>query len=410
MNAMRSAEPSPGAVAYRAVLLAAALLVFGLLFQQLLTLLLAVLITVIIAIALASIAAKLERVNVPRPVGALVALLAGLSAVAGLLALIIPPFVDQTNAFVDSVPGIVDELRDQVHDLTGAKPDDIADQVHEFAEGYTDDPGRLIGPITSIGVSLAGVAGALVLILLTAYYMAIKPEPLLDGVRRLVPPPHRHRADHIMARLRSSWIGWMRGVAADMLVSGVLLYIGLSIIGLDFAILFAVMTALFSVVPYFGAIASGIPPVLFALTDSPGKALLVIAIYTLVQQVEGNITIPIVMSKTVRLHPALIAVGVVVVGQLFGFVGLLVAVPILSLITILVEELWVMPMEEAERRRSVEAIAQPPPVKPPEAEERAELAEPAKPAELGEPGEPESERALEGGPESSTGPAWPSKR
>src|SRR5918998_1631610 len=135
---MRTQEPSPGAVAYRAVVLAAALLVFGLLFQQLLTLLLAVLITVIIAIALAAVAARLERFGVPRPVGALVALLAGLSVIAGVLALIIPPFIDQTNAFVDSVPGIVDELRDQVHDLTGAKPDDIANSVRDFAEGYTD--------------------------------------------------------------------------------------------------------------------------------------------------------------------------------------------------------------------------------------------------------------------------------
>ena len=118
-----------------------------------------------------------------------------------------------------------------------------------------------------------------------------------------------------MERLRSSWIGWMQGVAVDMLVSGVLLYIGLTIIGLDFAIFFAVLTALFSVVPYFGAIASGIPPVLFALTDSPGKALLVILVYTVVQQFEGNVTIPLVMSRTVKLHPAVIAFGVVVGGS-----------------------------------------------------------------------------------------------
>ena len=373
---MKSEGSGSGAVAYRAVVLAAALLVFGLLFQQLLTLLLAVLITVIIAIALDSVATRLERFAVPRPVGAFVGLLLGLAVIAALLALIIPPFIDQTNAFVDDVPGIVDDLRDQVHDVTGAKPDDVADRVQEFAEGYTDDPGRLIGPITSIGLSVAGVIGAFVLILLTAYYMAIKPEPLLDGVRRLVPPAHRHRADHIMSRLKNSWVGWMWGLGADMLISGVLLYIGLSLIGLDFAILFAVLTALLTVIPYFGAVAGGIPPVLFAFTDSPGKALAVAVIYVLVQQVEGNLTIPLVMSKTVRLHPALIAVGVVVVGQLFGFIGLIVAVPILSLITILVEELWVKPMEEADSRRRIEAVDLPPTVDPPDPHPPSGPAEP----------------------------------
>ena len=192
-------EPGTATVAYRAVLLAGGLLVLGLLFEQLLTLLLAVLITVILAIVLASVADRLERrFAMPRPVGALVTLLAGLAAVAGVIALVIDPFIEQTNEFVDDVPGIVDELREQIHDVTGAQPGEIADRVQEFAEHYTDDPERLIGPITSIGLSVAGVLGALILILITAYYMPINPDPLLDGIRSLVPPPppRPRRPDH----------------------------------------------------------------------------------------------------------------------------------------------------------------------------------------------------------------------
>ena len=154
----------------------------------------------------------------------------------------------------------------------------------------------------------------------------------------------------------------MEGVAIDMLVTFVLLYIGLTIIGLDFAIFFAVLSALLVVVPYFGAIAGGIPPVLFALTESPGRALVVLVVYMLVQQLESNVTIPVVMAQRTRMHPAVIAIGVVVVGQLFGFVGLFVAVPILSLIVISVEEFWVKPVEEAEARRARADIALPPDV------------------------------------------------
>ena len=110
--------------------------------------------------------------------------------------------------------------------------------------------------------------------------------------------------------------------------------------------------------PYFGAIAAGFPPVLFALTDSPEKALLTLGVYILAQQIEGNLTIPLVMSQTVKLHPAVIAVGVVVVGQLFGFVGLFVAVPILSLIVILVDEVWVKP-RDAEARETRETAPGP---------------------------------------------------
>ena len=74
--------------------------------------------------------------------------------------------------------------------------------------------------------------------------------------------------------------------------------------------------------------------------------LLTLGVYVLIQQIEGNLTIPLVMANRVRLHPALVAIGVVVVGQLFGFVGLFVAVPILAAIVIAVDELWVKPLEE----------------------------------------------------------------
>ena len=249
------------------------------------------------------------------------------------------------------MPGIVNDLEHDIEDATGLKSGEVGDRVQDFVQRYTEDPQDLIGPITSIGLSIAGILGALLVILITAFYMAVRPEPLVDGLVSLVPPAHRERLRQMLDRLRSAWIGWMQGVAVDMVVTGVLLYVGLTIVGLDFAIFFAVLSALLVVVPYFGAIAGAIPPTLFALTDSPGKAVIVLVVYVAVQQIESNVTIPLVMAQTVRLHPAVIAIGVVIVGQLFGFVGLFVAVPILSLIVIGTEEFWVKPLEEAEAAR-----------------------------------------------------------
>jgi predicted PurR-regulated permease PerM len=352
---------SSGQLAYRTVLLAAGLLLFGLLFRQLVTLMLAILMTIIIAIPLAAAAERLERYRVPRAAGALLTLLAAVGTLVLTVYLLIPPFVDQTNEFVDDVPSIVKDLEKLYADVTGQNAGEVGDKVQNFFERYTDDPDKLIGPLTSIGLNVAGILGALVLILITAYYMAIRPDPLVNGLVRLAPPPRRAHVRHVLARIRQSWIGWLEGVVIDMLVTGVMLYVALTIVGLDFAIFFAVLSALLVVVPYFGAIAGAVPPVLFALTDSPGKAILVLGAYVLVQQLESNVTIPIIMAQRVRLHPAVIAIGVVVVGQLFGFVGLFVAVPILSLIIIAVEELWVKPVEEGygELRRSELALPEP---------------------------------------------------
>jgi predicted PurR-regulated permease PerM len=342
----RELKISPAHVAYRTVLLAAGLLLFGLLFRQLVTLLLAMLVTIVISIPLAAAATRLERYRIPRPAGALIALVTSVGALALVIYLLIPPFVDQTHQFVDDVPSIVKDLEKVYADVTGQNAGEVGDKVQNFFERYTNEPDRLIGPLTSIGLNVAGILGALVLILITAYYMAIRPDPLVDGLVRLAPPPRREHVRFVLGRIRQSWIGWMEGVLIDMLVTGVMLYVALTIVGLDFAIFFAVLSALLVVVPYFGAIAGAIPPTLFALTDSPGKAVLVLGAYILVQQLESNVTIPIIMAQRVRLHPAVIAIGVVVVGQLFGFVGLFVAVPILSLIIIVVEEFWVIPVEE----------------------------------------------------------------
>ncbi len=348
MNGERSDSPH---VAYRAVLLAAGLLLFGLLFRQLVTLMLAALMTVIISIPLSAAATRLERYRVPRWAGALVALLGGIAVVALLIAALIPPFIDQTNEFADDVPGIVHSLERDIEDATGLESGEVGDRVQDFVERYTENPQDLIGPITSIGLSIAGILAATLVILITAFYMAVRPEPLVNGLVSLVPPAHRERLRAMLDRLRGAWIGWMQGVAVDMLITGVLLYVGLTIVGLDFAIFFAVLSALLVVVPYFGAIAGAIPPTLFALTDSPGKAVIVLVVYIAVQQIESNVTIPLVMAQTVRLHPAVIAIGVVIVGQLFGFIGLFVAVPILSLIVIGTDEFWVRPLEEAEAAR-----------------------------------------------------------
>jgi predicted PurR-regulated permease PerM len=351
-------ERSPH-VAYRAVLLAAGLLLFGLLFQQLVTLLLAILLTIVFAIPLAAAADRLERHKVPRALGALAALLAGITVLALVIYLLIPPFVDQSEQFADDVPRIVGDLEETYADIAGEDPGEVGDSVQEFVERYTENPQRLIGPITEIGLNVAGILAAFILILITAYYMAVRPDPLVGGLVSLFPPRRREHIRHVLHRLRRSWIGWMEGVAIDMLVTFVFLYAGLTIIGLDFAIFFAVLSALLVVVPYFGAIAGAIPPVLFALTDSPGKAVVTLGVYLLVQQLESNVTIPVIMANRTRLHPAMVAIGVVVVGQLFGFVGLFVAVPILSLLTISVEEFWVKPIEEAEAERRRDAIELP---------------------------------------------------
>lgn len=335
-------------VRYRPVLLAAVLVLLALLFRELATLVLAVLITVIVAIPLSAVATQLERLRVPRPLGAVLALLLGLSVLGGVFALVVPPLVSEIDALIAALPEIGDSLSEMAGSVTGGGPDELGNNLQQWVQGLIDSPEQLVGPLASVGLNVAGVIGALILIVVTAVLIASRPEPLLEGSLRLVPPGYRDTGDRVVVRLREAWVGWLKGVLVDMVVSGVLLYAGLAIVGLDFALAFAVISALLVVIPYFGSVLGGLPPVLFALTESPSKALLVLVVYLIVQQIEGNVIVPVVMSRAVQLHAAVVAIGVVIVGQLFGIVGLFIAVPILSTVMILVQELWVHPLERAE--------------------------------------------------------------
>jgi putative permease len=330
---------------YRAVLLAAGLLVLGLVFRELVTLMIGILITILFSIPLAAAATRLERRGIPRPIGAFLAMLLILGSLAGLIAGLMPSLIDQTNEFIDSVPEISEDIESEVGSVTGEDPEKVGDEIQSYLEGFGDDPDRLIEPVAEIGLGIAGFLVAAVLGLVTAYYVAVRPSPLVNGALALFPPGRRRWALALGERIRRSWIGWMKGAVIDMLLNGTMVYIGLSLIGLDFALVFGVLAGLLTVIPYFGPIAASIPPILFALADSPEMAVLTAVVYFIVQQIEGNLTIPLVMAQTVRLHPALIAMGVVIVGQLIGFLGLFVAVPILSLIVILVDEIWVKPRD-----------------------------------------------------------------
>jgi len=357
LDARAPGPPMPRRTAIQAVLLAAGLVAGGLLFQKLVTLIALGLVTVILAIALSGVAGPLERRGVPRTIGALLAVLALLAVVGGLLALVVPATLNQLKEFIDRVPEVVDRLARGIGSVVGSNPGKSGDQAQEALQRVVDSPVELLGPIASIGLGALGVASAALVVLLTAFYMAARPQPLIGGLLRLFPPERRNWASCVLERMRVSWTGWMRGVAIDMAVTFVLLLAGLSLIGLEFAVLFAALSALLVVVPYFGAIAGGLPPLLFALADSPEKALLTLVVYVAVQQIEGNVIVPIIMSRAVNLHPALIAIGVVVVSQTIGIVGLLVAVPIVSAVTILIDELWTKPME---RRAGVSVPADTP--------------------------------------------------
>ena len=110
--------------------------------------------------------------------------------------------------------------------------------------------------------------------------------------------------------------------------------------------LLGIFSGLISFIPYVGALISVVLPVLLALVSDPFTAVYVILAFIIIQQIEGNLLHPIVMSRAVDLHPALVVFAILVMGTLFGIVGVFLAVPLVAALQVLVRELWVQKMDQ----------------------------------------------------------------
>jgi predicted PurR-regulated permease PerM len=309
--------------------------------------------TVIVALPTSAAATRLRRAGVPRPLGAALSLLLGLAVIGGVLAVVVPQFVTQVNAFAQELPRTITHLEHALDTTFGLRRGTIAASVQRFVNRYTQHPSKLLGPLSSVGLTLATAIGGLVVVLISALYAAINPDPLVRGLVRLVPPDQRPQALWTLERIRIAWLGWLRGIVLDMLVLGGLLFLGMKLVGLPFAIGFAVFSAVMTVIPNYGSVISAIPPIVFGLAHSVHEAVLVTIVYVIVNQVEGNVVLPLVMGRSVRMHPAVVAIGVLIAGGLFGPLGLVLSIPLISAVLILVEEVWIRPLQRRDVERPV---------------------------------------------------------
>ncbi len=263
-------------------------------------------------------------------------------------ALIAPTVEEQGRQFINDLPallGDVEALFSQVQAALGLEAgvelqlSALPGMAQNFVSGdmltATADFGRALAR----GISLGVVA------LIATVYLVARPYPVINGFVALFPAGQRARVREVLGKVYHTVQRWLLGQLVAMTFIGVLSVISLSIIGIPFAVLLGVFSGLISFVPFIGAVVSVIPPVLLALTSEPVLALWVIVAYTAIQQIESQVIQPVVMSHAVALHPAVVLFGLLIMGTLFGIIGLLLAVPLVATLQVLVRELWVTRMD-----------------------------------------------------------------
>ena len=181
----------------------------------------------------------------------------------------------------------------------------------------------------------------LALMLLLALYLASEPKNYIKGFTKIFPPDNRKRVREILYEIGETLSWWLIGKGASMLFIGVLTWIGLSIIGVPLALTLGLIAGLFSFVPNFGPILSAVPAILLAFIDSPTSALYVLILFVVVQLIESNLVTPLIERRTVELPPVLTIFAQLALTILVGAVGLILATPILAVVMVLVQTIYI---------------------------------------------------------------------
>lgn len=340
---------SGGRTIYGAIGLVFALLLGGYFVYRITGVVLAFGLTILFAIILSAPVNALHRRGVPRTWGVL-GVIAALAGALWLFGLAVVPAVEaQSRQLAASLPVLVDEalaLFNRVQDFFGLGAR-INLEGQSFSElGQRVLTGSTVSTAAGVGLTVATAVSLGLVVLISTIYLVIRPEPWVEGFVSLFPAGWRQRTREVLLELYQTVQRWFIGQLAAMSFIAVFWAVSLWIIGVPFALLVGIISGLISFVPYVGATISIVVPVLLALVSEPFTAVYVIIAFFIIQQIEGNLLQPILMSRAVDLHPALVIFAILTMGTLFGIVGVFLAVPLVAAVQVLVRELWVSRMDE----------------------------------------------------------------
>jgi putative heme transporter len=303
----------------------------------------------VIALILNPVVALVQRPRIPRGVAVLVVYLAFFVALAGAGFLLANPVSNQVRSFVHELP----HLANEANRTLASWQRELNQQglhVHFIKQGKTalqtlqDKFGKSLSKIVSYSGGLltevvtAGIQVVLVFVL--SVYMLVYGERIGALVRRVMPRGSGERADDyptLVERAVSRYVGGQLLFSLIMgTTAGLALYVfgllGIFPAGKTYALAFGAFLAVMELIPYLGPILGAVPPILVALFTEPIQALWVALLFVGIQQLEGHVVAPQIFGHTLRINPLLVIFGLLLGEELYGFVGVLVALPVLAIL------------------------------------------------------------------------------
>lgn len=309
-------------ISHKTVFFITAFLVLLWVLLQVLDILLLLFLSFIFMSALAPLVQKLRRWRVPKLLAILIVFFSVILLFAGLIAIGLTPLINQTSS-------LTQRLAETVTTLLQSNLVDRSIIQDEFSQISR----RVVDFILGFFENIIALATLLVI----TFYLLLDREKIESSFAALF-ADRKDQVEKLLGKLEDKLGAWLQGQIILSATVGVLYYLGLVILGVEFALPLAILGALMEVIPIIGPIIAAIPAVLIALTVSPLLALVVGGLYLVIQQVEGHVIVPQVMKRAVGLNPILVILAVTIGGRLLGIGGALLAVPIAVVVQVILQE------------------------------------------------------------------------
>jgi len=307
------------------------------------------LLAVVLIYLLNPLVTRLHRRGLPRLLGATLGYLLIIAALVLLGFLVVPSIVEQASGFAAEFPGLYDNTATQVEGIAASLGfENVSVWTYDDLVAYVSNPENQDQIVDLAFSRLRGVTAGIfefILVFLLgpvlAFYLLIDLPSVRRRAERAVPESSRAEAIHVGRQVNTAIGGFLRGQLLVALIVGLMLSLGYRIIGLEFWLLIGLIGGVLNIVPFLGPWVGGALGVIVALaTADLGTALWAVVVAVIVQQIDNNFVSPSVLRATVRLHPALILIVLVLAGAIGGIWGVVIAVPLAATVKIVLGHWW----------------------------------------------------------------------
>jgi predicted PurR-regulated permease PerM len=218
---------------------------------------------------------------------------------------------------------------------------ELVHDIEDASDGLAGAAGNVVGQMMTVGMSLVGALSGVAFLIVMAFFLSGNPQLYRRALIRLVPPDHRAIIDETLSAIAYALRWWFLGQLASMTLLGTAVGLGLFVMGVELWFALAVLTAGLTFVPFIGPLIATVPIVAVSFTESTQTGLIVLSGYIIIQNIEGNIVTPMIQHKAVNLAPALLIGVQVLLGVIFGPLGLILGAPLTVVSMVVIQKLWV---------------------------------------------------------------------